>query len=34
MKGRREIEAFVTGQPVPRLFGPDWVQYDLTDTRA
>ncbi len=34
MKCRREIKAFVTGQPIPRLFAPDWVQYDLTDTRA
>ena len=34
MKCRREIQAFVTGRPVPRLFAPDWVSYDLTDTRA
>jgi NTE family protein len=34
MKYRREIQAFVSGQPVPRLFAPDWVQYDLTETRG
>jgi NTE family protein len=34
MKYRREIQAFVSGQSVPRLFAPDWVQYDLTETRG
>ena len=29
MSVRDELFAFVTGEPVPRLFAPSWVQHDL-----
>ncbi len=29
-KYRAELQAFVTGEPVPRLFAPDWVRHDLS----
>ena len=29
MKVREQLLAFVTGEDVPRLFAPDWVQRDL-----
>ena len=34
MRYRNELKAFVAGAPVPRLFAPDWVRYDLTDVHG
>jgi NTE family protein len=31
---RAELQSFVAGEPVPRLFAPDWVRYDLTDVHG
>jgi len=30
MKVKDELQAFVMGAPVPRLFAPDWIQRDLS----
>lgn len=34
MKYKDELRAFVAGEPVPRLFAPEWVRYDLTDVHG
>jgi len=34
MRHREELLAFVSGAPIPRLFAPDWVKYDLSDVHG
>jgi hypothetical protein len=31
LKVKDELRAFVSGEPVPRLFAPAWVKHDLLD---
>jgi len=34
MRHREELRAFIAGEPIPRLFAPDWVKYDLSDVHG
>ncbi len=33
-KFKAELRAFVAGEPVPRLFAPEWVRHDLSDVHG
>ncbi len=34
MKVKEQLQDFMSGAPLPRLFAPDWVKYDLSEVGA